>query len=149
MQTFMMVVDIRWDVLLAFLCSSKCLFNYCNYLSFLYIGKSILSTKNKYTKTTKNMVGRPRLPAIASLQMSRYAYRFCQKNIFHQVQLRVFLEGNEVERLCSILADCPNKTPRQMGRRRQTYAATHFISSPQTDTEVSTLLLEVVDVLGG
>lgn len=144
MQTFMMVVDIRW----AFLCSSQCLFNYCNYLSFLFIGKSILSTK-KYTKTTKNMLGRPRLPPVPSLQMSRYAYRFCQKNIFHQVQLRVFLEGNEVERLCSILADCPNKTPCQMDQRRQTYAATHFISSPQTDTEVSTLLFEVVDVLGG
>lgn len=143
----MMVVDIRWDILLAFLCLSKCLFNYCNYLSFLCIGKSILSTK-KYTKTTKNMFCRPHLPAILSLQMSRYAYRFCQKNIFHQVQLRVFLEGNEVERLRSILADCPNKTPRQMDRRRQTYAATHFISSPQTDTEVSTLLFEVVDVLG-
>lgn len=74
---------------------------------------------------------------------------FAKRTFFIRFSWGFFLEGNEVERLRSILADCPNKTPRQMGRRRQTHAAAHFISSSQTDTEVSTLLLEVVDVLGG
>lgn len=129
MQTFM-AVHFRWDIynlwefFLLYLHLVLELY-FSKYL--LFIVESILSKNISNWVPLENLTFLGHQSTHCYHQSLPYRCFFRQKDIFHQVHLMLFLKGNEVERSCSILTDTATK-PHQMGKRRQTYAATHFIS---------------------